>query len=239
MVEHLPIVGGIALLENELGHTAEIHAVPADHIALEPEKALLRRAREMGPRLPFTELDGLIIDEMGKNISGTGMDTHVIGRALMPSIPEHEWGGPNIRIVAVLDLTKENVLERHCRWYRPSHHTQTNRKDRLSCLYEYAYQRRGRHPESATAVDSSDRRRLCENCHWRVRKSESRRRAARPNPQHDGYTISGNHGGASGRSTPQSETARGRSLQSILSTSVKLFVPTEQYCRSRSVLIGV
>ena len=42
---------------------------------------------------------------MGKNISGCGMDTHVIGRGMMPSIPEAQWGGPNIRLIAVLDLT--------------------------------------------------------------------------------------------------------------------------------------
>ena len=99
------VVGGIALIENELGRTAEVHAVPADQIAGDREMALLRRAREIAPRLPFTELDVLVIDEMGKNISGAGMDTHVIGRGHMPSISEAGWGGPNIRIVAVLDVT--------------------------------------------------------------------------------------------------------------------------------------
>jgi hypothetical protein len=101
----MPLLGGIALLENELGHTSEIHALPAVEVGREGEKALLRRARETAPRLPFAELDILVIDEMGKNISGAGMDTHVIGRGTMPSIPEETWGGPNIRIIAVLDLT--------------------------------------------------------------------------------------------------------------------------------------
>jgi hypothetical protein len=106
MARHANIVGGIALLENELGHTSEIHAVPAAQMAQEGEKALLKRARGMSPRLPFKAFDILIVDEMGKNISGTGMDTHVIGRARMPSLPESEWDGPDIRIVAVLDLTQ-------------------------------------------------------------------------------------------------------------------------------------
>ena len=103
--QHLPLLGGIVLLENELGHTSEIHALPPSQIGNEGEKNLLTRARQTAPSLPFQELDVLIVDEMGKNISGAGLDTHVIGRGIMPSIPEHTWGGPNIRIIAVLDLT--------------------------------------------------------------------------------------------------------------------------------------
>lgn len=105
MARHANIVGGVALIENELGQTAEIHALPAEQVGTEHETALLRHSREIMPRLPFAEIDVLIIDEMGKNISGAGMDTHVIGRGIMPSIPESEWGGPNIRLIAVLDLT--------------------------------------------------------------------------------------------------------------------------------------
>ncbi|MCW3096824.1 MAG: hypothetical protein JWL77_2442 [Chthonomonadaceae bacterium] len=108
MAAHTNIVGGIALIENELGHTAEIHALPADQVGREPEQALLQRARAISPRLPFGELDILVVDEMGKNISGAGMDTHVIGRGTMPSIPEAEWGGPNVRVLAVLDLTPQS-----------------------------------------------------------------------------------------------------------------------------------
>lgn len=108
LARHAPIVGGIAMIENERGETAEVHALPADQIAGEGEKTLLQRARAIMPRLPFQEFDVLIVDEMGKNVSGTGMDTHVIGRALMPSIPESDWGGPCIRLIAVLDLTRES-----------------------------------------------------------------------------------------------------------------------------------
>jgi hypothetical protein len=101
----LPLLGGVALIENAQGKTCEIHALPPEGIAQEQEKVLLRRARTLLPRIPFDELDVLIIDEMGKNISGAGMDTHVIGRGFMPSIVESGWGGPNIRVIAVLDLT--------------------------------------------------------------------------------------------------------------------------------------
>ncbi|HZT44165.1 MAG TPA: hypothetical protein VFA07_18515 [Chthonomonadaceae bacterium] len=108
LAQHAPVVGGIAMIENERGETAEVHALPADQIARDGEKALLKRARAIMPRLPFSEFDVLIVDEMGKNVSGTGMDTHVIGRALMPGISESEWGGPCIRLIAVLDLTRES-----------------------------------------------------------------------------------------------------------------------------------
>ncbi len=105
LAEHTNVVGGIALIENELGQTAEIHGLAATQIAREPEQELLKRARAIAPRLPFAEIDVLVVDEMGKNISGAGMDTHVIGRGTMPSIPEATWGGPNVRLIAVLDLT--------------------------------------------------------------------------------------------------------------------------------------
>jgi len=105
LVETVNIVGGIAIIENPFGQTAEIHAVPAADIAGPREKELLRRARTLCPRLPFQTLDVLVIDQMGKDISGTGIDTHVIGRARMPSIPESMWDGPDVRMICVLDLT--------------------------------------------------------------------------------------------------------------------------------------
>jgi hypothetical protein len=105
MAAHLPVLGGIALIENSLGHTGEIHPVPPHAIGRAPEQALLDKSRKLMPHLPFSSLDLLLVDEMGKNISGSCMDTHVIGRAVMPSIPESEWDGPNIRLIAVFDLT--------------------------------------------------------------------------------------------------------------------------------------
>ena len=101
----MPLLGGIALLENELAGPPKSTHCPRRRSGARGEKALLRRARETAPRLPFAELDILAIDEMGKNISGAGMDTHFIGRGIMPSIPEESWCGPNIKIIAVLDLT--------------------------------------------------------------------------------------------------------------------------------------
>jgi hypothetical protein len=108
LVETVNIVGGVALIENPYGQTAEIHAVRAPDVGRQRETDLLNRARQLAPRLAFDEVDVLVVDEMGKNISGSGMDTHVIGRLEMPSVDEATWDGPNVRVVCVLDLTDKS-----------------------------------------------------------------------------------------------------------------------------------
>ncbi|MDE2757107.1 MAG: [Fe-S]-binding protein, partial [Acidobacteriota bacterium] len=71
---------------------------------LEGEKALLRQARSWMPRLPFQAADILLVDEIGKNISGSGLDLNVVGRKhLWHSPAENEV--PKIRIIAVRDLS--------------------------------------------------------------------------------------------------------------------------------------
>jgi hypothetical protein len=108
LLESVNIVGGIAIIENQFGQTAEVHGVLAEGIGREVEKGLLERARALAPRLPFDTLDVLVVDYMGKDISGSGMDTHVIGRVRMPSIDEAAWDGPKVRIVCVLDITEKS-----------------------------------------------------------------------------------------------------------------------------------
>ncbi|NUQ69201.1 MAG: DUF2088 domain-containing protein [Chthonomonadales bacterium] len=100
------VIGGIAIIENPYGQTAEIHGLRGADIGREAETALLERARSMSPRLAFDQADVLVVDEMGKDISGTGMDTHVLGRVRMPSVPETDWDGPDIRMVVTLGLTE-------------------------------------------------------------------------------------------------------------------------------------
>lgn len=73
------VIGGLAIVENAYDETALIEAVAPQRF-LEREKVLLKLAIEWLPRLPFTYADLLIIDKIGKNISGTGMDTNVVGR---------------------------------------------------------------------------------------------------------------------------------------------------------------
>ncbi len=75
----LSILFGIAIIENAFGNVSAIQAVLGkDFMNVEP--ALKKFAFEMMPKLPVKNIDVLIIDEMGKDISGTGMDTNVIGR---------------------------------------------------------------------------------------------------------------------------------------------------------------
>ncbi len=73
------ILGGVAILENAYEATADIVGVPANEIeSTEPQ--LLRRVKEMMPRLPFEKAELLIVDRIGKDISGTGIDTNIVGR---------------------------------------------------------------------------------------------------------------------------------------------------------------
>ena len=65
---------------------------------------LLEEARELMPSLPFAEIDVLVVQQMGKDISGAGMDANVLARRRIPRQPE-EMAGPDVAIVAVLDLT--------------------------------------------------------------------------------------------------------------------------------------
>jgi hypothetical protein len=100
------VLGGLAILENAYDHTAAIRLVEADGIAGDPEAALQRQSKDLIGSLPFEALDVLIVDEMGKNVSGTGMDTNVLGRMFVPGVPEA--GRPRITAVVVLDLTDES-----------------------------------------------------------------------------------------------------------------------------------
>ena len=75
----MPIAFGIALLENGYDETAQVAAIPAPDFE-NAEKDLLVKAKAWCPRLPFDDVDLLIIDEMGKDISGSGIDTNVVGR---------------------------------------------------------------------------------------------------------------------------------------------------------------
>jgi hypothetical protein len=81
MLERAPVVAGLAIVEDNRGGTHALEAFAPDAFVAGEER-LLRRARELMPRLPFAELDLLIVDRMGKNFSGTGMDTNVTARAV-------------------------------------------------------------------------------------------------------------------------------------------------------------
>lgn len=101
IIERLPVAFGVAVVENAYDEIARIVVVPADRIEnVEPE--LLREARNLMPRIPFAELDVLVVDWIGKNISGDGMDPNITGRYPTP----YAAGGPTVNKLVVLDLTE-------------------------------------------------------------------------------------------------------------------------------------
>jgi hypothetical protein len=98
-----PVLGGLAIIENPHEDIAEIAGLPPHEIGAAGEEALLNRARVLRPTIPFHAIDLLIIDEMGKDVSGTGMDTGVIGRMFIPGVAEPAT--PRINCIVVLSLT--------------------------------------------------------------------------------------------------------------------------------------
>jgi len=79
VVKRCRVLGGLAIVENALEETALVEGVPAEKF-YEREVELLEKARAWMPRLPLDDIDLLVVDEIGKEISGTGMDTNVVGR---------------------------------------------------------------------------------------------------------------------------------------------------------------
>jgi hypothetical protein len=98
------ILGGLAIIENAYEKTASIELVVAEGIAGPAENGLLQLAGSLMARLPFDSLDVLVVDEMGKDKSGTGMDTNVIGRCWVHGIPEFE--SPSIAAISVHRLSE-------------------------------------------------------------------------------------------------------------------------------------
>ncbi len=94
---------GLGIVENGYGQTADIGICPKDKIE-DMEKDLFKSAKAYAPSLPFDVADIIVIDEMGKDISGTGFDTKVVGRIGLPLLtadPE----SPRIKRIVVCDLT--------------------------------------------------------------------------------------------------------------------------------------
>jgi len=94
------IVCAVGILENAFHETARIEIMRGADIA-QREPELLNEARSLAPRIFFDTLDVLIIDEIGKNIAGSGFDTNVAGRYATP----FRSGGPQITRILTLDLT--------------------------------------------------------------------------------------------------------------------------------------
>lgn len=102
------VLCGIGILEDQLHRTVEIRVLGPDAIVGE-EQVLLERARALMPRLPLDEIDLLIVDEIGKEISGTGMDTNIIGRDITgysTSLRDSNGAKPHIARIFVRDLSR-------------------------------------------------------------------------------------------------------------------------------------
>jgi Lactate racemase N-terminal domain len=104
ILHRLPVLFGLGILENAYDQTANVVALPPEQFVVE-EKRLLQEARALMARLPVEFLHLLIVDEMGKDISGSGMDTNVIGRVMV--IGEPEPTTPNILRIYVRDLSEK------------------------------------------------------------------------------------------------------------------------------------
>ncbi len=98
------ILAGVAVVENEFHQVAALRAAAAEGIA-GMEETCLESARRWVARIPFPQLDLLIVDELGKNISGTGLDTKIVGRAVELQPGE----APKIRLIYVRDVTAESA----------------------------------------------------------------------------------------------------------------------------------
>jgi hypothetical protein len=100
VLERAHILFGLGIVENGYDETAKVQALlPKDF--WDGEKALLRESKTWMAKLPFERLDLLIVDELGKDISGAGMDPNVIGRPSVQKAPEF----PKVQRLFVRDVT--------------------------------------------------------------------------------------------------------------------------------------
>jgi hypothetical protein len=99
------ILFGVGIVENAYDEPATIEAIPTREIPRR-ERELLREYMQMMPVLPITDIDILYVDALGKNYSGTGMDTNVIGRFRILGVEEPET--PNVKYLIVGDVSEES-----------------------------------------------------------------------------------------------------------------------------------
>ena len=97
------VLGGLAIVENAFDRAAGITLLEPDDIGGPGESRLLEQAKALMAGIPFDDLDVAVVDVMGKDISGAGMDTNVIGRMMIRGSQEFER--PRIANIAVLDVT--------------------------------------------------------------------------------------------------------------------------------------
>ncbi len=103
LFRNLKVLGGVALLEDHFNCLRRVEAIrPEDVFTREPQ--LLEESKIYKPKLPFEDLDILLVDEIGKEISGAGFDTKVVGRIM--NVYEKECETPRITRIVVRDLSE-------------------------------------------------------------------------------------------------------------------------------------
>jgi hypothetical protein len=103
LFSNLRILGGIAILEDKTNKFRRLEAIPQEAV-FEREPELLRESRQYHAKLPFAQMDLLLVEEIGKEISGAGFDTKVIGR--IRNIYEKECEQPQITRIVLRDLSE-------------------------------------------------------------------------------------------------------------------------------------
>lgn len=102
IMDQKPVLFGVATVENAFDKVAVVEVLTPEEI-IEKEPDLQMKAKELLPKLFFDQLEVLVIDEIGKNISGDGMDPNITGRYPTP----YAHGGPDVNKMVVLDLTPQ------------------------------------------------------------------------------------------------------------------------------------
>jgi hypothetical protein len=107
VLQKTPFVASLAILENAREQTARLQVVEKAQV-WDTEPNLLDEARQLMGRLPFDQLDLLVIGEIGKNYSGAGIDPNVVGRLQIEAAPELEFDKPRITRICALALSPES-----------------------------------------------------------------------------------------------------------------------------------
>lgn len=102
-MEKMPIIFAVATVENAFDKVAKVEVLRPENIESR-ETELQKLSKQLLPKLFFDEIDVLIIDEIGKNISGDGMDPNITGRYPTP----YAHGGPEVSKMVVLDVTPQS-----------------------------------------------------------------------------------------------------------------------------------
>ncbi|MGL5514660.1 MAG: lactate racemase domain-containing protein [Sporomusa sp.] len=102
-LQRAPILFGVGTVENAYENVAKIRVIPPEEL-IETEKQLLLEAKANMPKILFTPIDVLIVDQMGKEFAGTGIDANITGRASTPFVTTSQ----TVNRMAVLDLTDKS-----------------------------------------------------------------------------------------------------------------------------------